>query len=186
MEFSRQEYWNRLSFSTPGDLPNPGTELDSHICRRILYHHATWEAHIYLYNIYIYNVCTLNHVSIVCLFATLCTVAHQAPLSMGIFQARILEWVAISFSRVSSRPRDQTWVSHIAGRIFTIWATREAHIQQIVLENMIFLKWTEKTILWMSYILFNPLCAMFTVASFLLLEFILGWQPLCATLISLG
>ena len=35
----------------------------------------------------------------------------------GIFQARILECVAISFSRGSSRPRDQTWVSHIAGRL---------------------------------------------------------------------
>ena len=36
-----------------------------------------------------------------------------------IFQARILEWVAISFSRGSSQPRDQTWVSCIAGRFFT-------------------------------------------------------------------
>ena len=34
----------------------------------------------------------------------------------GILQARILEWVAISFSRGSSRPRDQTWVSRILGR----------------------------------------------------------------------
>ena len=34
------------------------------------------------------------------------TVAHQAPLSMGIFQARILEWVALSSSRDSSQPRD--------------------------------------------------------------------------------
>ena len=34
----------------------------------------------------------------------------------GIFQARVLEWVAISFSRRCSQPRDQTWVSHIAGR----------------------------------------------------------------------
>ena len=38
----------------------------------------------------------------------------------GIFQARILEWVAISFSRGSSQPRDQTPVSCIAGRRFTI------------------------------------------------------------------
>ena len=38
----------------------------------------------------------------------------------GIFQARILEWVAISFSRGSSRPRDQTRVSRIAGRCFTV------------------------------------------------------------------
>ena len=41
----------------------------------------------------------------------------------GILQARILEWVAISFSRGSSRPRDQTRVSHIAGRRFNLWAT---------------------------------------------------------------
>ena len=44
----------------------------------------------------------------------------------GIFQARVLEWGAISFSRGSSRPRDQTWVSRIVGRHFTVWATREA------------------------------------------------------------
>ena len=43
-----------------------------------------------------------------------------------IFQARILEWVSISFSRESSQPRDQTQVSCTAGRFFTNWATREA------------------------------------------------------------
>ena len=43
----------------------------------------------------------------------------------GIFQARVLEWVAISFSRGSSWPRDWTQVSRIAGRRFTVWATRE-------------------------------------------------------------
>ena len=43
----------------------------------------------------------------------------------GIFQARVLEWVAISFSRESSQPRDWTRVSHIAGRRFIVWATRE-------------------------------------------------------------
>ena len=41
-----------------------------------------------------------------------------------IFQARILEWVAISFSRGSSQPRDWTWISCIVGRCFTIWAIR--------------------------------------------------------------
>ena len=44
----------------------------------------------------------------------------------GILQARIMEWVAIPFSRGSSQPRDQTQVSHMAGRFFIIWATREA------------------------------------------------------------
>ena len=41
----------------------------------------------------------------------------------GIPQARILEWIAITFSRGSSQPRDRTWISCIAGRFFTIWAT---------------------------------------------------------------
>ena len=43
-----------------------------------------------------------------------------------IFQTRILEWVAIFFSRGSSQPRDQTQVFCTAGRFFTNWATREA------------------------------------------------------------
>ena len=43
-----------------------------------------------------------------------------------ILQARILEWVTISFSRGSSRPRDRTQVSLIGGRRFNLWATREA------------------------------------------------------------
>ena len=46
----------------------------------------------------------------------------------GIFQARIMEWVAISFSRRSPQPRDWIRVSHIVGRQFTIWATREVYI----------------------------------------------------------
>ena len=43
----------------------------------------------------------------------------------GISQARILEWVAIPFSRGSSWPRDWTWVSCIVGRRFTVWTTRK-------------------------------------------------------------
>ena len=42
-----------------------------------------------------------------------------------ILQARVLEWLAISFSRGSSWPRDRTQVPHVAGRYFTLWATRE-------------------------------------------------------------
>ena len=44
----------------------------------------------------------------------------------GILQVRILEWVVFLFSRGSSQCRDWTQVSHIAGRLFTNWATREA------------------------------------------------------------
>ena len=51
---------------------------------------------------------------------TLCDLMDSTQPSSsvhGIFQARILEWVAISFSRGSSRPRDQTRVSHIVGAL---------------------------------------------------------------------
>ena len=48
----------------------------------------------------------------------------QAPLSTGMLQARILEWVAMTSSRGSSQPKDQTQVSHIAGGFFTDWSTK--------------------------------------------------------------
>ena len=57
------------------------------------------------------------------LFAT--HVARQATLSMGILEARILDWAAMPSSRGSSQTRDQTQVSHIGGGSFTVWATRE-------------------------------------------------------------
>ena len=67
--FSRQEYWSELTFPSPGDLPDPGTETTfplSCIGRQILYHWATWKpiymyphAHMYVYigvyTIYIYS-----------------------------------------------------------------------------------------------------------------------------------
>ena len=46
--------------------------------------------------------------------------------AQGILQTRILEWVAIPFSRGSSQPRDWTQFSRIASGFFTSWATREA------------------------------------------------------------
>ena len=62
------------------------------------------------------KVKSLSHV-----FATPWTVCSLPGSSIhGIFQARVLEWVSISFSRGSSQPRDQTWVSRIAGRHVTI------------------------------------------------------------------
>ena len=60
---------------------------------------------------------------------TLCDPVDGSPPGSsvhGILQARILEWVAISFSRGSSRPRDRTQVSHITGRCFNLCTTREA------------------------------------------------------------
>ena len=73
--------------------------------------------------------CLLNRFSHVWLFATLRTVAHHVPLSMGFSRPRILEWVAMPSSRVSSQPRDRTCVSYvscIAGWILYHWATRES------------------------------------------------------------
>ena len=73
------------------------------------------------------KICKVSEVAQLCL--TLCypmdcilpgSSVHE------IFHARVLEWVAISFSRGSSWPRDRTPVSRTAGRRFTIWATREA------------------------------------------------------------
>ena len=69
----------------------------------------------------------VTHLSHVWLFATPWTVACQSPLSMGIFQARIQQWISMPSFRGFSQPRDQTLVSRIAARFFTVWATREAH-----------------------------------------------------------
>ena len=51
----------------------------------------------------------------------------------GIPQARIVEWVAIYFSRGSSRPRDWTCIPELAGRFFITWATREPQNSHICL-----------------------------------------------------
>jgi len=66
---------------------------------------------------------------------TLCDPMDCSPLGSsahGISQSRILEWVAISSSRQSSRPRDWIWVSSIAGRHFTLWPTREAIVSLLL------------------------------------------------------
>ena len=64
-------------------------------------------------------LCCAQLLSRVQLCAIPWTAALQAPLSMGIFQARILEWVAMPSSRGSSQPRDWTQVSPTRGRLFT-------------------------------------------------------------------
>ena len=59
---------------------------------------------------------------------TLCDPMDCSPpgsSTHGTFQARVLEWIAISFSRGSSQPRDRTRVSCTVGRCFTVWATRK-------------------------------------------------------------
>ena len=55
----------------------------------------------------------------------------------GILQARILEWGAISFSRGSSPPRNWTWVSCIAGGLFTYWAIRELNKKDVISSHVV-------------------------------------------------
>ena len=73
------------------------------------------------------NCSSFNHVW---LFATPRMVASVHR----ILQARILEWVAIPFSRGSFQPRGQTQVSHTAGRFFTDWAKRQVYDKEASLD----------------------------------------------------
>ena len=85
--------------------------------------------YIYIY-IYIYVIIIIYvKVLVTQLCSALCDPTDCSPPGYSvhlILQARILEWVAISFSRGSSWPRDQTPASCIAGWFTTDWATREA------------------------------------------------------------
>ena len=107
---------------------------------RLVYWAIMWSTLEYILHVHYKNVCCVvfqNWISCMYLLSerevaqsclTLCdpTDCSLPGFSIpGILQARMLEWVAISFSKRSSQPRDWTWVSHIAGRRFTIWATRE-------------------------------------------------------------
>ena len=78
----------------------------------------------------------------------------------GVLQARILEWVTMSFSRGSSWPRDWTQVTRIAGRLFTVWATWEAHILHIMIyityRVFILFQRITKCIITYAYIWNNP------------------------------
>ena len=81
--------------------------------------------HIYIHT-YIYIKESESEVAQSCL--TLCNPVDCSPPGFsvhGILQARILEWVAISFSRRSSRPKYWTQGHRIVGRRFIVWATRE-------------------------------------------------------------
>ena len=71
---------------------------------------------------------TVQPVFLMDVLTTLCGPMDSSPPGPsvhGILQVRILEWVAISFCRGSSQPRDWIWVARIASRLFTDWTTRE-------------------------------------------------------------
>ena len=89
---------------------------------------------------------------------TLCDPMDCKPPSSsacGILQARILEWVTVPFSRGSSQPRDRIWVSGIAGRFFTNWATKEAlnvkRVYKFSISQHVHLRLTKDSDSWLPY-----------------------------------
>ena len=140
MAFPRQGYWSGLPFPSPGDLPNPGIEpTSSALMGGFFTIWATREAPavsyvcvcVYIYMcvcvciyIYFYDVSKNHWVLIAQSCQTLCDPmnCNSAVSSVPeILQARILQWVALPFSRGSSRPRGWTWVSCMADRFFTVF-----------------------------------------------------------------
>ena len=147
--------WVAISFSGGSSQPGDRTHIPW-IDRQIIYHGGTREALTVHYILVIWvssdtivkgcAVCAVSEGSswsnremtpwsevkwsgVAQSCPTLCNPMDCSPAGSsihGIFQARVLDWVAISFPRGSSWPRNQTLVSRIAGRLFTIWATREA------------------------------------------------------------
>ena len=134
--------WVAFPFSRGSSQSRDWAHWVSCIGRQILYHWATKEAMMGLW----------SEVAQSCL--TLCDPMDSSLPGFsvhGILQARILEWVTISFSRGSSWPRDRTWVSHIGGRCFNLWATREASFMM----GLVPLKEEEET--WHLSLFFPPL-----------------------------
>ena len=120
MGFSRQGYWSRLPCPLPGDLPDSGIEpaflMSPALAGGFFTTSATWEAEVKLL------------VAQSCL--TLCDPMVCSPPGSSvhrILKARILEWVAIPFSKGFPWSREGTRISCIAGGVFTVWATREAN-----------------------------------------------------------
>ena len=115
MGFSRQEYWSGLPFPSPGDLPDSGIEFVSPVSPALAGEFftmsTTWEVQNGNEGEVTQSCPTLGD-PVDC--------SQPGSSVQGILQARILEWVAISFSRGSSRPRDRTQVSHIGGRCFNL------------------------------------------------------------------
>ena len=120
MRFSKQEYWSRLPCPPPGDLPNPRIEPSS---LTSLLHWQVGSLPLAPPGKPLFLCMSLVAQS----FPALCDCMDCSLLASsvhGILQARIQEWFAVPSSKESSQPRDQTQVSHILGRFFTIWASR--------------------------------------------------------------
>ena len=117
MGFPRQEYWSGWPFPSPGDLPYPGIKFVSLALAGGFFTTEPPGKPLVSFSVVVGQPCP-----------NLCDpMGCSLPgFSVhGILQARILECLAISFSRRPSWPRDWTWVLCFAGKFFTVWATRE-------------------------------------------------------------
>ena len=104
----------------------------------LLINQVAWLFTIELYELLIYFGCWLSR-SVVSDTCNPMDCSLPGSSVHGIFQARILEWGAISFFRGTSQPRDWTQVSYIAGGFFTSWSARGAssnHLRVIQFENI--------------------------------------------------
>ena len=148
MEFSRPEYWSGSPFFSPGDLPNPGIKPRSHTLQvdSLPAEPQGKPKNTGMGSLSLLQGIFLNQESnrglalqadslptelseaeseseVAQSYPTLCDPMDCSLPGFsvhGIFQARVLEWVAISFSRGSSRPRDRTQVSRTVGRRLTL------------------------------------------------------------------
>ena len=124
-------------FRPPSSLPSPSLwVVPVHQPQASSIVHRTWTGNSFhtwyftCFNAILPNLPTLALSHYVWLFCNPMDCSLPGSFVHGISLARIPEWVAISFSRGSSQPRDWTQVSRITGRHLTVWATREAHPQK--------------------------------------------------------
>ena len=124
MGFSRQEYWSGVPLPSPGESSQPRDRTQvSRIGGRGFNLSVTREDSVKKVKV------KVKSLSPVRLFGIPWTAAYH-----GILQARILEWIASSFSRGSSWSRDRTQIPRNAGRCFNLWATRERPIQYCTIQ----------------------------------------------------
>ena len=150
MRFSRPEYCRGLQFPSPGDLPNPGIKpislMSPALASGFFTTSTTWEVpyiihtntifllefpHFYLHSKTWYSAWETSESE-----SEVHLVESNSLRPRGLYSpwtspgqnTGVDRREAFPFSRRSSQPRDQTQVSHIAGKFFTDWASREALI----------------------------------------------------------
>ena len=131
MGFSRQEYWSGLPFPSPGDLPDPGIKPRSPALQAdALTSEPPGKPRTVVIKLY---------------FIPQGSSAGRDMVERKTFVICVCGHLQ-SFSKGSSQPRDRSQVSHIAGRRFNLWATREArnrhnqvlNLRGIFIRNRIF------------------------------------------------